>query len=216
MRRIFTATALAAVAGLAAVGATAFADDAPTGPPPSLPTECQWPGYPDVAPSPEAIRALPRECRDLIRGEAPRPGDGPPNRPDDPGSDSGGAQDPAAEDSGSQFDDAFFTRFWRVNGEVVGIENTDRGWVVDFDVKKLLNPPKGLEDEVADVADQGAFLKLSKSVKITHNGESVDPSKLAADDVLVVKGKFLPDVQWLDDEDGTPTPTMRVKRIWVK
>jgi hypothetical protein len=98
----------------------------------------------------------------------------------------------------------------------VDVENTDSGWVVDFDVKKLLNPPKGLEDEGADVADQGAFLKLSKTVKITQDGKRIEPSDLEADDVLVVKGKFLSDVQWLDDEDGTPTPTMRVKRIWVK
>jgi hypothetical protein len=203
MRRILTATALAAVAGLTAVGASAFADDGPANPP-TVPPECQWPGYPEVAPTREALRELPRECQDNGRPDAPGPG-----AEDTP-------DQPSADEPGTAFDDAFFTRFWRVNGEVVGVENTDNGWVVDFDVKKLLNPPKGLEDEGVDVADQGAFLKLSKSVKITHDGKRLEASDLEADDVLVVKGKFLDDVQWLDDEDGTPTPTMRVKRIWVK
>jgi hypothetical protein len=203
MRRILTATALAAVAGLTAVGASAFADDGPANPP-TAPPECPSPGYPDVAPTREAPRELPRECQDTGRPDGPGPG-----AEETPG-------EPSVDDPGSAFDDAFFTRFWRVSGEVVDVENTDNGWVVDFDVKKLLNPPKDFLDEGDEVADQGAYLKLSKSVKITADGKRIAPSDLEADDVLVVKGKFLDDVQWLEDEDGTPTPTMRVKRIWVK
>jgi hypothetical protein len=203
MRRILTATALAAVAGLAAVGASAFAESDPAMPPP-VPPQCQWEGYPDVAPTDEALRNLPRECREVFGPGALAPGE-----QETPGQ-------PSTDGPGSDFDEAFFTRFWRVSGEVVDIEDTDAGWVVDFDAKKLLNPPKHFRDEGDEIADQGALLKLSRSVKITEDGRRITPADLEADDVLVVKGKFLDEVQWLEDEDGTPTPTMRVKRIWVK
>jgi hypothetical protein len=41
-------------------------------------------------------------------------------------------------------------------------------------------------------------------------------SALDAAERVVVVGKLLPQAKWQEDEDGTPVPTLRAKKILIK
>jgi len=178
----------------------------PGGPPPQMPPECFPPGVaPGTLPppgyQPPADWHPPAHC--------PMPV-GPPHGPGGPGQPGAGPGGP-----GGGFAPAFFSRNWKVLGEVLLTDTIQGKRVIDFNVSKLVNPPKHLKDEGAEIADQGALVIVSSKVTITEHGKKIAFADLDADDKIVVTGKFLRNDKWLEDEDGDPAPTIRAKRIVV-
>jgi hypothetical protein len=184
----------------------------PGGQPPPMPPECFPPG---VAPGtmPPPGYQPPPDWRPPAH--CPAPG-GPPNGPNGPGGPGGPGQPGAGPGGpGGGFAPAFFSRNWKVLGEVLLTDTLQGKRVIDFNVTKLINPPKHLKDEGKEVADQGALVIVGPKVAITEDGDRITFADLDPDDKIVVTGKFLRNEKWLEDEDGDPVPTIRAKRIVV-
>lgn len=212
MRRLIAISTLALTLGAASLAA---AGPAPSGPGPSgpPPPECVPPGLTPGVPPPPGYQPPPdwrppAQCSQY----GPPPGPGGPGPAPCP---AGAPCPPGAGGPGPDFAPAFFSRNWKILGQVLITDTPGGKQVIDFNVDKLLNPPKLLRDEGTEVADQGALVIVGPKVAITENGKRITFAQLQADDHLNVTGKFLRTDKWLDDEDGDPAPTVRAKRIQV-
>lgn len=227
-----SAACAALVAGGVLAGTGAAEEPPPTVAPlmlnPARPGECLPPAQP-VPPG----RALPPgyalpadwvdppECARFgpvilpLRVPGPPPPGAPAPRP--------GAEQPGprggAPDDRPAFDLPFFARNWKVKADVLGVETFGGRRAVNIDVNAVLNLPKRLRDEGAEVADSDAYAIVNGSTRILRDGRRITLDQLDAmdDATVLITGKFLPQRAWVTAEDeDSPTPTLRAKRIVVR
>lgn len=147
----------------------------------------------------------------------PGPG-GPPIDPKVSAADAGGpppgGQNPGCQGGGGapSLMPGFVNRVWKLNADVTAFDNG----VLNATLTKVLNVPKKFADQDDDLLDQDMIVLVARNVRVVDaDGKKVPQADLADAENVRIQGKFLKPSKWKEDEDGTPTPTVRAKRIQI-
>ncbi len=156
------------------------------------------------------VRAADQPCR----GPGP-PGAMPPNGPNGgpgpvPGGPGGAAHPHGGPEGMPEFESGFLNKVWRFQVDVDGFS----AGKLSVTVGKILNLPKKFAEQDDELLDQDALV-LVGSARIYERGERVKGKDLDDAESAIVRGKLLAAAKWQDDEDGSPVPTIRAKRIEV-
>lgn len=144
-------------------------------------------------------------CNVSPQGPSPPPGGG------------GGQPGPGQAEDGpvSQlptFDRSFLTRVWKFEVE---FDSAEAG-VLNVTIGKILNLPKRLKDQDDALVDEAAVVLFDRKTRVYENGRRTSKSNF--DEVegnVRVYGKLSPPSKWQRDEDGTPVPTIRARKIYL-
>jgi hypothetical protein len=144
-------------------------------------------------------------CNVSPQGPPPPPGGG------------GGQPGPGQAEDGpvSQlptFDRSFLTRVWKFEVE---FDSAEAG-VLNVTIGKVLNLPKRLKDQDDALVDEAAVVLFDRKTRVYENGRRTRESNF--DEVegnVRVYGKLSPPSKWQKDEDGTPVPTIRARKIYL-
>ena len=138
--------------------------------------------------------------------------------PEHPAGDGGSQRDGHGEHGdGPRLKPAFLNRVWRIAGAADGFEDG----VLDFTADHIVNLPRRFSTQDDALIDQDARVLVGARTRIfdaDHHrltGDAAASALDAAGDVLVF-AKLLPHAKWLDDEDGTPVPTLRAKKLVIE
>jgi hypothetical protein len=143
-------------------------------------------------------------------------GDGPPAPPQEPTGDtpSGDHGDRAAT---PRLEAGFLNRVWRIAGSADGFQDG----VLDFTADRIVGLPHRYASQDDALVGQDARVLVTPRTRVVDadqhrfSGDAAAAALDAADTVLVV-AKLLPQAKWQQDQDGTPVPTLRAKRIVIK
>jgi hypothetical protein len=145
-----------------------------------------------------------------VRPQGPPPGPGGRFEPGDAPAGDAGQDGPGAQMP--RFDRGFLTRVWKFEVEV---DSAEAG-KLDVTIGKVLNLPKRMKDEDDALVDEAAVVLLDKKVRVYENGRRVSRSSLdEVDGGARVYGKLVPPQKWEKDEDGTPVPTIRARKLYL-
>ena len=148
--------------------------------------------------------------------------DGPPagGSPEGPGTGPGGPGGPGGPNGGGgcggDLKQGFLNRVWKFQGEVDGYSDG----VLSMTLGKILNLPKKFKDQDDELLDQDTFVLVGNSVRVYDE----DKDRVSDDDVakalnkaesVRVHGKMLRHDKWRKDADGSPTPTIRAKKLYI-
>jgi hypothetical protein len=106
---------------------------------------------------------------------------------------------------------------WRIAGSADGF---DAG-VLSFTADHIVGLPHRFSNQDDALIDQDARVLVGPRTRVfdaDHHrltGDAATSALDAAEDV-VVAAKLLPRDKWLEDEDGTPVPTLRAKKVLVE
>jgi hypothetical protein len=157
-----------------------------------------------------------KRCAATADGEGD--GSAEPQQPAGDGGDQQGEHgDQGQHGDGPRLKPAFLNRVWRIAGAGGGFADG----VLDFTADHIVNLPRRFAKQDDALIDQDARVRVGDRTRIfdvDHHrlaGDAAASALDAAEDVLVF-GKLLPQAKWLDDEDGTPVPTLRAKKIVIK
>ncbi|HEX7300991.1 MAG TPA: hypothetical protein VF257_18485 [Solirubrobacteraceae bacterium] len=111
----------------------------------------------------------------------------------------------------------FLNRVWRIAGSAGGFEDG----VLDFTADRFVKLPRRFASQDDAVVGEDARVLVSPRTRVfdaDHHRLTGDAMATALDDAdaVVVVGKLLRPAKWQQDEDGTPVPTLRAKKIIVK
>lgn len=113
----------------------------------------------------------------------------------------------------------FLNKVWKFNAEVDGYDAADD--VLNCTITKILNLSKQFKDQDDEIVDSDSYILFSASTKVyNEDGKRVTKETkydglLDRADTVRIQGKVVPPQKWREDEDGTPTPTVRAKRVYV-
>jgi hypothetical protein len=116
-----------------------------------------------------------------------------------------------------RFKQGFLNRVWRIAGSANGFQDG----VLDFTADRIVHLPHrfATQDDALVGEDGrvlvGAHTRVFDAGDQRLTGDAV-AAALDASDTVVVVGKLLPQSKWQQDEDGTPVPTLRAKKILIK
>jgi hypothetical protein len=142
--------------------------------------------------------------------------------PKPPSGDDGDGED-HGQDQGDHHGDGprvaagFLNRVWRIAGEADGFENG----VLDFTADRFFKLPRRFAKQDDAIVGEDSRVLVSERTRVfdaNHQRLTGDAAASALDDAdqVVVVGKLLPRAKWQQDEDGTPVPTLRAKKILIK
>lgn len=113
----------------------------------------------------------------------------------------------------------FLNKVWRFTADADSYDAASN--TLNCTITKILNLPKRFRNQDDDIVDADAFVLFSATTKVFDNhGRRVrletryDGLLDDADSVKVV-GKVIPPRKWKKDEDDTPAPTIRAKRVTI-
>jgi hypothetical protein len=149
-------------------------------------------------------------------------GEGSPGEPQQPAGDDGGDRHGGQGDNGDRRDAphlaaGFLNRVWRIAGSADGFQDG----VLDFTTDRFVKLPRRFASQDDTLVGQDARVLVGGRTRIFDadghrlTGDAV-ASALDAADTVVVVAKIVPQAKWLQDEDGTPVPTLRAKKILIK
>jgi hypothetical protein len=147
--------------------------------------------------------------------------DGEGNQP--PSGDDGDQGDGEHQEKGERHGDAprfaagFLNRVWRISGEANGYADG----VLDFTADRFFKLPRKFakqDDAIVGVDSRVLVGDHTRVYDSDHNRLTGDAAASALDDAdnVVVVGKLLPRSKWQQDEDGTPVPTLRAKKVLIQ
>jgi hypothetical protein len=118
---------------------------------------------------------------------------------------------------GPRFAAGFLNRVWRIGGEANGFQDG----VLDFTVNRFIKLPRRFAKQDDAIVGEDSRVLVTDRTRIfdaDHNRLTGDDVATALDNAerVVVVGKLLPQAKWQEDEDGTPVPTLRAKKILIK
>jgi hypothetical protein len=125
------------------------------------------------------------------------------------GSEEGGAK--FEEGCLPQFVRRFVTRVWKFVGEVDYYEAGE----LSITLGKILNLPRRWRAQDDDLLDQDTTVLVSNRVRVFKEGERVARDELDTANDVRVHGKLLRPLMWHADEDGSPVPTIRAKKVYI-
>jgi hypothetical protein len=93
--------------------------------------------------------------------------------------------------------------------------------VLDFTADRIFGLPHRYASQDDAVVGQDARVLVNPRTRVfdaDHHRLSGDSAASALDaaDTVVVMAKLLPQAKWQQDEDGTPVPTLRAKKIVIR
>ena len=111
---------------------------------------------------------------------------------------------------------AIFGREWRLAGDVLGVDTTSEGGVIDLDVSSVLGGPRRLREAAAGVLEGEIDVVVGpRTTVIRVDGQPATLADVPADGSVRVAGRLLPKAQWLTDADGAALPTLRARRVKI-
>jgi hypothetical protein len=118
---------------------------------------------------------------------------------------------------GPRFAAGFLNRVWRIGGEANGFQDG----VLDFTVNRFFKLPRRFAKQDDAIVGEDSRVLVTDRTRVfdaDHNRLTGDDAATALDNAerVVVVGKLLPQTKWQEDEDGTPVPTLRAKKILIK
>jgi len=116
-----------------------------------------------------------------------------------------------------RFAAGFLNRVWRIAGSANGFEDG----VLDFTADRFFKLPRRFAEQDDAIVGEDSRVLMGDHTRVwdaAHNRLTGDAAAAALDaaDIVVVVGKLLPGVKWQQDEDGTPVPTLRAKKILIQ
>jgi hypothetical protein len=139
---------------------------------------------------------------------------------DDGNDDQGGDKhrgDGDHQGDGPRFAAGFLNRVWRIGGEANGFQDG----VLDFTVNRFFKLPRRFAKQDDAIVGEDSRVIVTERTRVfdaDHDRLTGDEAAGALDaaERVVVVGKLLPQAKWQEDEDGTPVPTLRAKKILIK
>lgn len=118
---------------------------------------------------------------------------------------------------GPRFAVGFLNRVWRIGGEANGFQDG----VLDFTVNRFFKLPRRFAKQDDAIVGEDSRVIVTDRTRVfdaDHHRLTGDEAAGALDaaERVVVVGKLLPQAKWQEDEDGTPVPTLRAKKILLK
>jgi hypothetical protein len=110
----------------------------------------------------------------------------------------------------------FLNRVWRIAGSGNGFQDG----VLDFTTDRFVKLPRRFASQDDALVGQDARVLVTARTRVfdaDHHrltGDAATSALDAADGVVVI-GKVVPQDKWQQDEDGTPVPTLRAKKILI-
>jgi hypothetical protein len=146
-------------------------------------------------------------------------GDGPSAPPEQPAGDAPSGDQGGHGDRGDtpRPKAGFLNRVWRIAGSADGFQDG----VLDFTADRIVGLPHRFASQDDALVGQDARVLVTARTRVfdaDHHSLSGDAqaSALDAADTVVVMAKLLPQAKWQQDEDGTPVPTLRAKKIVIR
>ena len=110
-----------------------------------------------------------------------------------------------------QFVRRFLTRVWKFVGEVDYYEAGE----LSITLGKILNLPRKWRTQDDDLLDQDTTVLVSNRVRVFRDGGRVARDELESANDVRVHGKLLRPRMWRVDDDGSPVPTIRAKKVYI-
>ena len=110
-----------------------------------------------------------------------------------------------------QFVRRFVTRVWKFVGEVDYYEAGE----LSITLGSILNLPRRWHSQDDDLLDQDTTVLVSHRVRVFEGGKRVSRDALENANDVRVHGKLLRPLMWHADEDGSPVPTIRAKKVYI-
>jgi hypothetical protein len=116
-----------------------------------------------------------------------------------------------------RFEAGFRNRVWRITGSADGFQDG----VLDFTAARFLELPRRYASQDDAIVGEDSRVLVSARTRVfdaDHHRLTGDDAASALDaaDTVVVVAKLVPQAKWQEDEDGTPVPTLRAKRVVIK
>ena len=105
----------------------------------------------------------------------------------------------------------FLTRVWKFVGEVDYYEAGE----LSMTLGRILNLPRRWRTQDDELLDQDTTVLVSGRVRVFRNGERVSRDELDGANDVRVHGKLLRPRMWRADDDGSPVPTIRAKKVYI-
>jgi len=105
----------------------------------------------------------------------------------------------------------FLNRVWKFVGEVDYYEVGE----LSMTLGRILNLPRRWQSQDDELLDQDATVLVGTRARVFRDGERVAREELDNANDVRVHGKLLRPRMWHPDEDGTPVPTIRAKKVYV-
>ena len=105
----------------------------------------------------------------------------------------------------------FISRVWKFVGEVDYYESGE----LSMTLGKILNLPRKFRSQDDELLDQDTTVLVSERVRVFRDGERVGRDALDTANDVRVHGKLLRPRLWRTDEDGSPVPTIRAKKVYI-
>lgn len=105
----------------------------------------------------------------------------------------------------------FISRVWKFVGEVDYYESGE----LSMTLGKILNLPRKFRAQDDELLDQDTTVLVSERVRVFRDGERVGRDALDTANDVRVHGKLLRPRLWRTDEDGSPVPTIRAKKVYI-
>ena len=105
----------------------------------------------------------------------------------------------------------FISRVWKFVGEVDYYESGE----LSMTLGRILNLPRKFRSQDDELLDQDTTVLVSERVRVFRDGERVGRDALDTANDVRVHGKLLRPRLWRTDEDDTPVPTIRAKKVYI-
>ena len=105
----------------------------------------------------------------------------------------------------------FLNRVWKFVGEVDYYEVGE----LSMTLGRILNVPRRLRSEDDELLDQDTTVLVGLRARVFKDGTRVAREELDNANDVRVHGKLLRPRMWRPDEDGTPVPTIRAKKVYI-
>lgn len=142
-----------------------------------------------------------------------------PQKPQKPQGPEGQEPDDSEQSPVPSFKPGFLNRILDVRGEVNGLE----GNKLDITIARFDKLPKKFKDQDDALVEEAGYALLSKSTRVYARGDdgfervTGEARTKALDEAERFRGKvkLVKPSAWEEDEDGTPVPTFKAKRIYI-
>jgi hypothetical protein len=147
----------------------------------------------------------------------PTDGDGDQQSPAGDDGDGDGEHGDGGQGDATRFAAGFLNRVWKIGGSANGFENG----VLDFTVDRFFKVPRRFSTQDDAIVGEDSRVLVTAHTRVfdaDHHRLTGDDAATALDgaDRVVVFAKLVPQAKWQQDEDGTPVPTLRAKKVVVK
>ena len=105
----------------------------------------------------------------------------------------------------------FISRVWKFVGEVDYYESGE----LSMTLGRILNLPRKFRSQDDELLDQDTTVLVGERVRVFRDGERVGRDALDTANDVRVHGKLLRPRLWRTDEDDTPVPTIRAKKVYI-